>query len=393
MPPSGPEPFQQENRMDAFQWNSCFITGLHDVDEQHHRLLDLINRFGILITNQDEASVTHLEGVFAQLADYAQYHFVEEEALMVAMRVDPRHVVQHRISHVGFLDEVTQLHNGVSANDQDAAKYLLQFLMHWLAYHILGSDQVMARQIAAIQSGIQPEEAYLNHAWSKDPATDTLLDALNGLFHQVSERNHELVQLNKTLEARVAERTQALTEANQRLDDLANTDTLTGLPNRRYAMQSLAIEWETSVHQGTPLACMMIDADGFKVINDTHGHDAGDAVLRALSKQLQHAVRTDDIVCRLGGDEFLIICARTPLDGATKLAEAVRKEVAALRVPAGTGEWIGSISVGVATRSDEMAGFEDLIKAADLGVYIAKRNGRNCVAASQEMSSSGLDDK
>ena len=373
--------------MDAFQWNSCFFTGLHDVDEQHHRLLDLINRFGILITNHDEASITNLEAVFAELADYARYHFVEEEALMVAMRLDPRHVDQHRASHVGFLDEVTQLHNGVSTNDQDAAKYLLQFLMHWLVYHILGSDQVMARQIAAIQSGVQPEEAYLNHSWSKDPATDTLLAALNGLFHQVSERNHELVQLNKTLETRVAERTQALTDANQRLDGLANTDTLTGLPNRRYAMQSLAMEWKNSAHQGTPLTCMMIDADGFKVINDTHGHDAGDAVLRALSKQLQHAVRNDDIVCRLGGDEFLIICARTPLDGAMKLAEAVRKEVAALRVPAGTGEWIGSISVGVAAWSAEMAGFEDLIKAADQGVYIAKRNGRNCVAASQEMSS------
>jgi hemerythrin len=91
---------------------------------------------------------------------------------------------------------------------------------------------------------------------------------------------------------------------------------------------------------------MMIDADSFKQINDTQGHDAGDSVLRALSKQLLHAVRNDDIVCRLGGDEFLIICAGTPLDGAMMLAESIREEVAALRVPAGAGEWVGSISVG-----------------------------------------------
>ncbi len=369
--------------MEAFQWTTCFITGLTDVDEQHHRLVDLINRFGVLIMRQAGASITELEVVFAELADYARYHFAEEETMMAAMHLDPRFVAQHRAAHASFLDEVTQLHGGVSASNRDAAKLLLEFLTHWLAYHILGMDQFMSRQIAAIQSGSRPEDAYLNQGPSKDPATDTLLTALNALFHQVSERNHELVQLNKTLEARVAERTQALTEANQRLDDLANTDTLTGLPNRRYAMRSFASEWETSVREGVPLACMMIDADNFKQINDTQGHDAGDAVLRALAKQLLHVVRNDDIVCRLGGDEFLIICAGTPLDGVMKLAESIREEVAALRVPAGAGEWVGSISVGVAARTTEMAGLEELMKAADLGVYAAKRNGRNCVAISQ----------
>ena len=301
---------------------------------------------------------------------------------MTAMRLDQRHVEQHRRDHASFIDEVTQLHGSVSANNRNAAKSLLQFLTQWLAYHILGSDQLMARQIASIQSGSGPGDAYLDDAPTKDAATDTLLTALNGLFHQVSERNHELVQLNKTLEARVAERTQALTEANRRLDDLANTDTLTGLPNRRYALHRFSAEWDAAERDGTSLACLMIDADGFKQINDTHGHDAGDAVLRALSVQLRHAVRTDDIVCRLGGDEFLIICAGTPLEGAIRLAETIRRDVAALRVPAGAGEWRGSISVGVAARTATMKVLEDLMKAADQGVYVAKRNGRNCVATS-----------
>ena len=130
----------------------------------------------------------------------------------------------------------------------------------------------------------------------------------------------------------------------------------------------------------TPLSCMMIDADGFMIINDSHGHDAGDKVLRSLSTKLLHTVRSDDIVCRLGGEEFLIICTNTPLDGAVKLAEILRGEVAAFSVQAGTGVWQGSISIGVAARTVGMTGFEDLIKAADLGVYAAKRNGRNCVA-------------
>ncbi|MCC7312740.1 MAG: GGDEF domain-containing protein [Sulfuritalea sp.] len=366
--------------MEAFHWNPCFITGLTEVDSQHRRLVDVINQFGNLVMRQEGASIAALDPIFAELAAYAQHHFVEEEALMMSVGLDARHVEQHRKSHASFLDEVTRLHGSASADNLDAEKSLLQFLTHWLAYHILGSDQLMARQIASVQAGCRPEDAYLADTRTNDPATDTLLQALNGLFQQVSERNRELVQLNKTLETRVAQRTQALTDANRQLDDLANTDMLTGLPNRRYALRRLALEWDAALRDGTPLACMMIDADGFKAINDIHGHNAGDAVLRELSMRLRHAVRTDDNVCRLGGDEFLIICANTPLDGALKLAETIRREIAALRVPAGKGEWRGSISVGVAVRTAAMTGLDDLMKAADLAVYAAKRNGRNCVA-------------
>ena len=84
--------------MEAFQWNSWFVTGLTDVDEQHHRLVDVINRFGDLVTRREETSIAELEAVFGELADYAQYHFAEEEALMTTMRVDARHVEQHRQS-------------------------------------------------------------------------------------------------------------------------------------------------------------------------------------------------------------------------------------------------------------------------------------------------------
>lgn len=370
--------------MDAFQWNSCFVTGLTDVDEQHHRLVDAINQFGEMVMRPESASIAELESVFVKLADYTQYHFTQEESMMTAIGLDARHIKGHRQSHANFIDEVTQLHGGISANTKEAAKSLLQFLTHWLAYHILGSDQIMAKQIASVRSGIRPEVAYLTDATTIDPATESLLSALNGLFEQVSHRNRELVQLNKTLEARVVERTAALTDANQQLDDIANTDTLTGLPNRRYAMRSFSLAWDAAVRDETPIACMMIDADGFKLVNDIYGHDAGDTVLCALSTQLLHTMRTDDIVCRLGGDEFLVICAGTPLDGAMKLAESIRAKVGALRVPVGQGEWCGSVSVGVAARTQTTRGVEDLMKMADLGVYVAKRNGRNCVAISDQ---------
>lgn len=99
-----------------------------------------------------------------------------------------------------------------------------------------------------------------------------------------------------------------------------------------------------------------------------------------LSRQLRYALRTDDVVCRLGGDEFLIICPATPLDGALQIAEATRQQIADMHVAVGDGgEWAGSISVGVAVRTADMQTPEDLIKAADEGVYLSKRKGRNRV--------------
>jgi hemerythrin len=85
-------------------------------------------------------------------------------------------------------------------------------------------------------------------------------------------------------------------------------------------------------------------------------------------------------VSRLGGDEFFVICTHTPQEGAQRLAEKMRQAVAALRVPTGSGEWHGSVSIGVAVRKEEMRNFEALIKAADEGVYAAKKDGRNRVA-------------
>jgi diguanylate cyclase (GGDEF)-like protein/hemerythrin-like metal-binding protein len=368
--------------MESFVWNPCFVTGLADIDAQHHQLVNVINRFGDLIMGQDGAPIEAIEQVFEELAQYAQYHFAEEEALMLAQSLDPRYIAQHKQSHASFFDEVQYLHGGITVHSRDSARSLMQFLTQWLAYHILGTDQFMAKQIAAIEAGARPEDAYLDEVVTKDPAMDALLAALNGLFHQVSQRNHALMQLNRNLEERVAQRTQALTEANRRLDDLANTDILTGLANRRCALRRFAADWDQSVIEGSPLSCIMIDADGFKPINDRYGHDAGDMVLRALAAQLKNTVRTDDMLCRLGGDEFLVICANTPLEGALILAESMRQSVSLLRVKVGQGEWQGSVSMGVACRLQTMPALEFLMKAADQGLYAAKKNGRNCVATS-----------
>lgn len=364
--------------MKSFQWDKHFITGLSEVDQQHKHLVDLINEFSEHLA-KNELVYENIETIFTELTRYTQYHFQEEEKMMSSNGIDRRHLDAHLEAHHNFLQEVVSLHDHVLPENADSAKYLLEFLIHWLAYHILGTDQNMARQIEMIHSGSSPGEAYKEQEHSRDSSTEPLLVALNGLFNQVSSRNKELLHLTRSLEKKVIARTQELIDANRHFEELALTDVLTGLPNRRHAMGQLATLWQESLISNKSLLCMMIDADHFKEINDTYGHDAGDDVLCKLAKILQYAVRTDDLVSRLGGDEFFIICPDTSLDGGMQLAELIRKTVSELCVKTGSGSWHGSVSIGVATRTSQMDSFEALIKMADKGVYAAKQGGKNCV--------------
>jgi len=364
--------------MESFVWNECFVTGLPSVDEQHERLVELINRFGDGLMQARDVSPVQLEAVFSELADYARFHFRDEEALMAQHTVDLRYQTLHQREHQHFLLEVSRLHDSLHSSDPAAATRLQQFLVDWLAYHILGSDHDLARQIEAIDSGTSPDEAYRTRRRARDPATSTLLMSLDRLFHHVSERNRELMAWNQTLEARVEERTRELSLANQRLEQQALTDVLTGLSNRRHAMQCLQAEWPAAEVPGGSLACIMVDADGLKGVNDVHGHGAGDEVLRHIARALKGAVRNDDTVCRLGGDEYLVISRHTTPEGAQRLAEKLVQAVRELRVPLGQGAvWPGSVSVGVALRQPEMPQVDSLLRAADQALYEAKRAGRN----------------
>lgn len=371
--------------MQSFQWGDKYLTGLVDVDDQHHKLVDILNEFGALLT-QNELKRTDIEKLLNELAAYAQYHFEEEENLMLASGIDVRHFQFHKKDHDNFMRQVSAMSVELCPASATVFKYLLDFLTNWLAYHILGVDQNMAHQLAAIEAGASAKEAYFSEEKNHLQSTEPLLVALRNLFQQLSERNQALLEMNKTLEIKVQERTRALTDANFQLEKIAMTDALTELPNRHYAISVLQKSWDAADGKVASLVCMMIDADHFKQINDNYGHESGDFVLQTLAWELKHSVRNDDIVCRLGGDEFLIICMDTPLEGAMYLAKLVRKAVAEIKVRAGMGVWKGSVSIGVAVRDHTMDGPDALLKAADDGVYMAKRDGRNCVRGIQVAS-------
>lgn len=168
-----------------------------------------------------------------------------------------------------------------------------------------------------------------------------------------------------------------LAAANERLQQLALTDVLTELPNRRAAMERLEQEWALVQRGNRPLACMMIDVDHFKLINDKLGHPVGDIALKYVAHTLRQAARTQDVVCRFGGEEFLVICPDTDTGAAYQCAERLRRSVAEMVVRSVDPPLRMTVSIGVAGKKNGIASPDDLLSHADKCLYAAKQAGRN----------------
>jgi diguanylate cyclase (GGDEF)-like protein len=168
-----------------------------------------------------------------------------------------------------------------------------------------------------------------------------------------------------------------------RLEEQAIRDPLTGLYNRRYIDDALERELVRATREGYPVSVVMLDIDRFKVLNDSHGHPAGDAVLVALAKLLRDLVRAGDLACRWGGEEFLLLMPNMPLGGAAARVDKLRTRFGAMLVDAGRGKKVSAtLSAGVACCPEHGTTPEALVEAADAALYRAKRDGRDrvCVA-------------
>jgi diguanylate cyclase (GGDEF)-like protein len=175
---------------------------------------------------------------------------------------------------------------------------------------------------------------------------------------------------------------EALTEANQQLQRIAETDGLLGIANRRYFDQRLEIEWQRAQREQTPLALLMIDVDYFKNYNDCLGHLAGDACLRQIAQVVATAPqRATDFVARYGGEELVVLLPNTTLEGAQIVAQFIRQGVAKKQLvhPSALMNYV-TVSIGGAMSLPTSEGSpRDLIAAADQALYAAKADGRDRV--------------
>lgn len=215
------------------------------------------------------------------------------------------------------------------------------------------------------------------------------LGARTGMRHdgeELSQIGAAFDDMTQALQDRDSELKQVLSKLNEQ----ATTDPLTGLHNRRYLMDFLERDLKRAARSGTPVAAIILDIDYFKRINDTFGHAAGDLVLTEVARQLKRHIRGSDMVCRYGGEEFVLILPDASLDGARLRAENIRTLVESLDLKY-HGQPLGTItaSLGVALFPDHAPEADSLIDAADEALYEAKRTGRNRVIVSTQVIAGG----
>jgi putative two-component system response regulator len=190
------------------------------------------------------------------------------------------------------------------------------------------------------------------------------------LQDELSRQNQGSQQLNEQL-----------TSLNHRLQKLAITDDLTSLYNRRQAMHRLEEHWALCHRYQRPVAVVALDIDHFKQVNDKFGHSAGDVVLKTVAELLRKCVRSTDIACRVGGEEFLIILPCQTLHEAEVCAHRCRQEIGAHQFDFAGQIVRVTISAGIATRRADMQACSDMLRDADTALYAAKNAGRNSVRA------------
>ncbi len=232
--------------------------------------------------------------------------------------------------------------------------------------------------------GALPHTIWTEHSIQIGHSIEVLLLSFALAYRINLERRRRLEaqqEATEKLEERVEERTAELAQAYGEVKRLSQTDGLTGAHNRMYFEECLEQEWRRNARQGNSLALIILDADYFKVINDTWGHPCGDAVLRFLAESCHRTVcRPADLVARFGGEEFVVLLPDTNLEGACTIAEKLRKQIASHELDCQGHKVAVTVSLGVAcTIPDSRISHEILVQQADKALYQAKEQGRNCV--------------
>ncbi|POZ61474.1 GGDEF domain-containing response regulator [Chromobacterium alticapitis] len=218
---------------------------------------------------------------------------------------------------------------------------------------------------------------FMEKPWLNEDLILTLQSAIRSYVLDQELRGYidKLQRMNDELENIVQARTHELELKNEELNRLATTDRLTGLYNRLFLEKMLPHEFAVAKRFSSPFAFILLDIDHFKLVNDRHGHQVGDEVLKTMADIIRRTVRACDITVRWGGEEFLIICSDTHLRGARTLAEKLRQAVEGHDFPV-VERCTASFGVAAYQESDDI---HSMLERADQALYAAKHAGRNRV--------------
>ena len=358
---------------EIFPWSENLDTGHKNVDKQHRKLVNLLNRLARALVNNHEVLINQ---AFDELADYAEYHFREEEAYWKDYFGNDSWYTLHHKSHESFLPQVLEMREKKQdKNDDDVIEEIVNFLIKWLAFHIIDSDKRMAIVVSEIKKGKTLEDAKEYSTSSMSGSLKILTDTILLMYDGLSSN---AIRLMKERRARInVER--ALKKANHELEIQAITDPLTGLYNRREFNLLGEREFKKAIRSQDSLAFVEMDVDHFKKYNDTKGHLEGDRILRKLGKIIKESCRRPgDYPFRLGGEEFGILMVHQNLEGAKLLSERIR-----IRLEREESVTLSSgVSLMIPGKNQRI---EDLVKSADDLLYKAKERGRNMTLTSYDI--------
>lgn len=362
---------------EVFPWNENFETGNKIIDQQHKKLVLLLNKLGRTLINEESIEVNL---AFDELAKYADFHFHEEEAIWANHFADDYWLSSHQMSHASFLPKVIEIKKQeVGKKLSNVIEEIVQFLIRWLAFHIIDSDKRMAIAISEIEKGTPINEAKLLAEKKMSGSMRMLIETILKMYDGLSSNAIDLMRERK---ARIKAEDK-LKKVNRKLEALSVTDQLTELYNRRFFNTTFEREIRAANREGKTLSFFMIDIDFFKLYNDNYGHLEGDEVLKSVSQALRQICRRPtDFVFRFGGEEFGVITSGMPHDYVEKFGEKLRFAVEDLQIPHShnnASDYV-TISIGavnlIPSRNDTM---ESIIKIADDRLYYAKDTGRNRV--------------
>jgi diguanylate cyclase (GGDEF)-like protein len=262
---------------------------------------------------------------------------------------------------------------------------MLTLLFFWVFRRRLGVP--LARLTAAVAeiNLDNPTRQRVDFKQDRHNELSELETAYNHMLDRIDAERREyfsaLENINKQLESQVADRTHELEQANRRLWELALTDPLTGVANRRRLVEQAEQEILRSRRSGRPLSMLMLDLDHFKKINDVHGHAQGDKVLCNFADAIRGALRVTDLVARIGGEEFAVLLPDTAMTTAGEVAQRILNTVRLQAVAGPDGPVRYTVSIGMADLRDKQECYDDLSRRADAALYAAKAAGRDRMQA------------
>lgn len=369
------------DRFEVFPWNANFETGIPAIDDQHKKLVDLLNDLTDTLVSGDNVE---LERVFDELAGYAAWHFEsEEEVWAPCFGDDDDWLARHHETHASFLPTVIELKQQYADKPlRETLEHIVKFLIRWLAHHIIDSDKRMAMVVRNVEAGMTLDQAKAKSAEDMSGSAKLLIDTVLLMYDGLSSRTLDLMR--ERVERQRAE--EKLREAYKELEKRAVTDQLTGLYNRHHFDTVFDQELRRARRDKRELAFLMFDIDHFKKLNDTYGHLKGDEALKLVGATLKDLCRRPgDFAFRLGGEEFGVLVADQSSETVDAFADRIRKSMADLNIP-NEGSDVAphmTVSVGlVAMYPGQNETLDDFMKIADDRLYQAKSQGRNRVVGS-----------